>query len=110
MSRRLPIATVKYATDSFNWINRINNRIKTARVQIQEADLDKKYTSIKYNRGWWQDWKYEAKDNVPTEVNKKCYPPIVAIRRIKVWLFKVNMRVNYGLKCRKCIVEVVIPK
>ena len=104
MSRRLPIVTVKYATDSFNWIRRLNDRVRVARLNRD----GRKFSNYLDKQG--VDWYPEREAIVPTEKNKPCYPPMVAIRKIKVWLLKVNMRVNYGLKCRKCIIESLTPK
>lgn len=104
MSRRLPIATVKYATDSFNWLRRLNDRVKIAKVNRDGG----KFSSKAYSMGLHRDWEPFC-DIAPTEVNRKCYPPILALRRIKVWIFKINAQVYYGLKCRKCVIDNVIP-
>jgi hypothetical protein len=41
--------------------------------------------------------------------NRLCNPPILAIRKIKTWLFKVRMRVFYGKKCKPCVLAQLYP-
>lgn len=104
MIERKPLMNVRYATDNFNWLRRLNDQARVAKINRDGQVASVAYSNLKMARGWWVDWKPEAEKIIPTEKNRKCYPPIVAIRRIKVWLFKTHADVYYSLKCNKCFV------
>jgi len=103
MIQRMPLMNVRYATDRFNWLRRLNDQARVAKLNRDGIVGSKAYNNFAFSHGYCIDWKPAPQNIVPTEINRKCYPPIVAIRRIKVWLFKTHTQVFYNLKCNKCV-------
>lgn len=110
MIEKRPLMNVRYATDSFNWLRRLNDQARVAKINRDGQVASVAYSNLKMYRGWWVDWKPEVEKIVQTERNIKCYSPIVGIRRIKVWLFKTHKDVYYSLKCKVCTVNLISPK
>ena len=109
MIQRMPLMNVRYATDGFNWLRRLNHQAKIGKLNRDGMCSSVAYSNFKMTSGLWVDWIPETQKIIPTEKNKKCCPPIVAIRRKKVWLFNTHRDVYYSLKCKKFVLNVLTP-
>lgn len=74
---RYPLMNVRYATDNFNWLNRLNHRADIAKLNRDGRKGEKAYSNMKELRGWWQDW-FPAKEIycqpcVPEKVKTKLF-------------------------------------
>jgi len=56
---RQPLMNVRYATDNFNWLNRMHHRINIAKINRDGRGSEKGYSNYKYALGLWKDWKPE---------------------------------------------------
>lgn len=76
---RKPLISVRYATDNFNWLNRLNHRYEIGKLNTRVNNLSL-YSNIHYNSGSWRDWK--------PVYQYPCYPP--ALEKLKIRFCNCN--------------------
>lgn len=71
MAKRL--ITVKMATDKFNRLNRLNNRLRVG--LLNQSHTKRYYNNMLHGMGMWREWKHEAEFYC-----NPCTPEIVKTR------------------------------
>jgi hypothetical protein len=94
---RKPLMNVRYATDNFNWLNRLNHRAAIAKLNRDGRAVEKAYTNYKDVHGLWRDWKPECE--------YYCSPCIA--EKVKTKLFNRNP-INDTFKKVFCIASLVV--
>ena len=73
---RKPLTNIRYATDNFNWLNRLNHRYQIGKLNTG-ANKKNSYSNHLYNMGFWRDWKPECdlycQPCVPEKVKTKLF-------------------------------------